>query len=290
MPECGSIAGKHWRIAALGTALATMLLLSIGAPFAADEGAGTAPKYPPYPEVWGYTLPVPGDGSQFVRESPYQAGNGAVFYRVYTKPRLGDAEPTYRILDFFARRLREIGKQADLRFRTGGEYRPLPEITSYDRGVILPDGGRVEKVAEIFSNCRDTWDIHFRRRNSEDEIVEDRMVLALYGRPVRISLLPRCNLSGSKDHFFADWRQVSGAMTPLGDGTFILDDGIFLIRFRPDLTSPYIDANPGLFLVDRSDVLKVVNRALYSKGGQPIQRVNDAVYRYLLNLKKETER
>ena len=144
MPECGSIAGKHWRIAALGTALATMLLLSIGAPFAADEGAGTAPKYPPYPEVWGYTLPVPGDGSQFVRESPYQAGNGAVFYRVYTKPRLGDAEPTYRILDFFARRLREIGKQADLRFRTGGEYSIGCAATA---GVVSKIAPVIEEIA-----------------------------------------------------------------------------------------------------------------------------------------------
>ena len=40
-------------------------------------------------------------------------------------------------------------------------------------------------------------------------------------------------------------------------------------------------------MVDRQDIIKVVDAALKESSASPLQRVNDAVYRYLLNLRKE---
>jgi hypothetical protein len=256
----------------------------------AAENKSAIRKYPPYPDVWGHTLPLPNDESYSVWEDPYEAADGTVLYRVRSRPKSGDEKPTYRILDFFAGNLREISRETDRKFRTGGKFKTIKQAHMGDGSIHLPDGGRAELVSEMISNCRATWDIHFVLRDAEGGIVKDKMLLALYDRPVRTGLLRRCPLSDGKDFHFAHWRQLDGLLTPLGDGTFIIDSRIFLIRFRPDLTSPYITAHPNLFLVDRSVVLKIVKSALHGKAGQLIQLVDNAVHQYLIKLKQETKR
>ena len=60
-----------------------------------------------------------------------------------------------------------------------------------------------------------------------------------------------------------------------------------MIRFRADLTSPFIDAHPNLFVVDAAEVDRVVRAAYYGRGGHRIQYGNDALYDYVMELKKK---
>ena len=97
----------------------------------------------------------------------------------------------------------------------------------------------------------------------------------------------RCALSNGADHYFAKWQQLDGLISRLSDGTLLYysGDAPVIIRFRPDLTSPFVESHRNLFMVDRARILEVVKKALHLPG-LPLQNVDDAVYEYLLNLKK----
>ncbi len=73
---------------------------------------------------------------------------------------------------------------------------------------------------------------------------------------------------------------------PIADGTLIFYDNSSptIIRFRRDFTSSYIDADPGIFMIDRAAYLKALDRAA-KRPGRLSQNVDDAVHEYLKTLR-----
>ena len=85
----------------------------------------------------------------------------------------------------------------------------------------------------------------------------------------------------------ARWRDIDGGISRLRDGTLLIHGNYpFVIRIKRDFTSPYLAEHDKLFWVDRAVIQKIREKA-FRLPGLPLQNANDAVYRYLLNLRKE---
>ncbi len=269
----------------LGAAFAVLLLAAAiagpGAAFAAEDAAKVVRKYPPYPDVWGRLLPFPNDGSYYISAKAYERDDGHILIKTYSGSKLGDQKHIFHVLDFFTGRFKEDKSGID--FLRHPKYRRLLEFD-----LTLPDGSRIEHKNESFSNCRETWDVHIVKRARDGQITADKMLLALYDRPVRTGIMRHCALSEGADHYIAKWRQLEPAFALLRDGTVLAYDigSVFSIRLDGDLRSPFLTHNPKLFLVDREEVLTIVKQAL-RRPGPPLQNVDDAVYDYLMKLKKQ---
>ena len=268
-----------------GVIVAAALALGLGpVPAVAEEPpAGEASEpFPPYPDVWGRELPYPGDGSYSIHQEVFEAPDGRVIVSIYASPLRSD-EFEYRVLDFFSGEMRTIDKKISYDIRSGGKHKRL-----YALDIELADGGRLTYKSHRVSNCTVTYNIHYVKRDRDGEIVADKMLLYLYDRPVRVDVNPYCEISSDRAHFHQNWRQVGLAFAPLKDGTFLAYDGPFIIRFDPDLNSPFID-NKRLFLLDREVVMDLVDEA-FARDGPSLQNIDDVIYDYLIKLREEAHK
>lgn len=299
--------------------VAAALMIATGAAGAAEEGANVVRQYPPYPDVWGRALPFPDDGRYDDRESG--AGRAYFVMSAYKGPK---GRIVFRILSGSESRPRVYGRHV-FNFFTG-EFRTLLETSDYkvaqkfqwphsgaairyhkietlvgEAGVVgwrMPDGNWLHGFSISRFNCRHEWDYEYfaiRRGNDKDgyENLVEKILIALFPKPVQRRVPRRCSTGKEKEDAFysAKWRQLRGVFSQLADGTLLFsnDNSPIVIRFRRDLTSPYIEANPNLFLIDRTAYLKALDRAAERRG--PLsQNVDDAVHEYLVNLNKETNR
>ena len=60
----------------------------------------------------------------------------------------------------------------------------------------------------------------------------------------------------------------------------------FVIRINKDFTSPFITTSDKLFWVDRA-VLEGLQEKAHRRPGLPLQNEDDAIYDYLMKLRKE---
>ena len=278
-PASFRIAGLRFLSVSAGAIMAAALALGLGlAPAVAEEPpAGEASEpFPPYPDVWGRELPYPGDGCYSIHP------DGRVIVSIYASPLRSD-EFEYRVLDFFSGEMRTIDKKISYDIRSGGKHKRL-----YALDIELADGGRLTYKSHRVSNCTVTYNIHYVKRDRDGEIVADKMLLYLYDRPVRVDVNPYCEISSDRAHFHQNWRQVGLAFAPLKDGTFLAYDGPFIIRFDPDLNSPFID-NKRLFLLDRAVVMDLVDEA-FARDGPSLQNIDDVIYDYLIKLREEAHK
>ncbi len=264
---------------------AAALALGLGLALAvAEEPQATeaAKPFPPYPEVWGRELPYPADGSYYIHQEVFEASDGRLIVDIAASPLRSD-EFEFRVLDFFSGEMRIIDKETHYDIRSGGKHKRL-----YALDIELADGGRLTYESRRVSNCTVTYNIHYVKRDKEGKIVADKMLLHLYDRPVRVGVDPYCEISGDRAHFHQNWRQVGLAFAPLKDGTFLAYDGPFIIRFDPDLNSPFID-NKRLFLLDRAVVMDLVDEA-FARDGPSLQNIDDVIYDYLIKLREEAHK
>jgi len=124
--------------------------------------------------------------------------------------------------------------------------------------------------------------------------VKQKVVLRLLDAPEKREYWELCQQRGPRNgadesHYDARVDALSFVLYPLRDGTFLAEGSAspFLIRFRPDLTSPFIDAHPSLFLVDSDEVDRVVKESYTDAKGFSVQAANDALYKYALELKRQ---
>ncbi len=274
--------------AVAGAIAAAALALGLGLAPARAVAEETPPaeaaiSYPPYPDVWGRELPYPVDGSYYLDQEVFEAPDGRVIVNIDASPS-DSGESEYRVLDFFSGEMWAVDKKTSAEIAYGGEYRRMLE---WD--LILADGGWLENESHRVSNCTITYDLHFIKYDRKGKIVADKMLVYLYDRLVRVLVNPYCEISGGRDHFYQNWRQIEPAFAPLKDGTFLAYDtrGPFIVRFDPDLNAPFID-NRRLFLLDRAVVMDLVDEAL-ARAGSGLQNVNDVIYDYLIELREDTD-
>ena len=107
------------------------------------------------------------------------------------------------------------------------------------------------------------------------EVKIEMSPLRLYERPRQHHIWQYCNNVGGKDHYFKHVDPMTGSLIPLDDGTFLVSSKGYVIRYRPDLTSPFIDQRRELFLVD-PDRIRMFDEAAFRRPGAAIQNANDA--------------
>ena len=270
-----------------GVIAAAALALGLGpVPAVAEEpptGEASEP-FPPYPDVWGRELPYPADGSYYLDQEVFEAPDGRVIVNIAAHPQ-GSNEFEYRVLDFFSGEMRAIDAKTAYDIAFGGEYKLLHEWR-----LNLADRGRLRYRSDRVDNCPITYDIHYIEYDRKGKVVADKMLIHLYDRPVRVDVDRHCEISGGRGHFHQNWRQLGTSFAPLKDGTFLayehsyeLYNGPFIIRFDPDLNSPFID-NQRLFLLDHQVVMDLVDEAL-ALDGPGLQNVDDVIYDYLIKLR-----
>lgn len=309
MYECGKSVG-NWRRCAVLALLAAALLV----PAAALNGAEIKRIYPPYPDVWGRMLPFPNDGRYDDRDSSdrrasffmsaYEGPKGRVVYRILSG---SDSDPQvhgHHIFDFFTGKFRTLMETTDFKAtqkfqwpHSGSEidYHKIKTLVEKTWGIVgweMPSGNRLLYVTISRFTCRHEWNFRlFEIRRSDykgpQDILAEKILIALFPKPALRRVPLRCRTGRKEDAFYsAKWRQLSGVFAPLKDGTFLFShhNSPIIIRFRRDFTSPYIEANPDLFLIDRAAYLKALGRAA-KRPGPLSQNVDDAVYDYLMTLK-----
>lgn len=287
-----------------------ILTLALAALFiATPQGHATEPKYPPYPDVWGRELPVPEEVYRWatydafgniipmpvpVRSDIYLAPDGEVLiqYTWLKEITLWNEEHEYerRTLTFFGAENRAISKndmfQLQMPSRPGGPYKEMGV-----RGLHLADG-EVVSARDIFrgrlctsnfGNSIVTWRPVSGEATSYapfDTQTVDKMLFHVLEQPTRMTV----GISCEEDEVQTSFENLGlGKFTPLKDGTFLAVSTRHIIRFRDDLTSPYIDNHPRILLVDTKTINAIADKA---RTPNEKQRANDLIGRHLQSLLK----
>lgn len=252
----------------------------------------------PLPDVWGRELAAPpgrivngyylrdrGDGDYVLTYTHHSAD-----------PETGNLQVggTWSRLDFFAGTTVPISsdEQDAIRLRY-----PAPRIRVQSRGgvwLFLPGEMQVKPWSRELkgAGCWVNYAGSLILRDKAEQVVKQKVVLRLLDAPEKREYWSLCQTrrnTGDEAHYDARVDALSFALYPLNDGTFLAEGSAspFLIRFRADLTSPFVDAHPNLFLVDSDEIDRVVKESYTEAQGFSVQAANDALYKYALELQRK---
>ena len=250
--------------------------------------AGTArageTKYPPYPDIWGREAPVPNGVEASLVSLLYRNPDGDRLIKFSWES--GDSttavgERERRTVAFFSGDVKELNKAQSERIFRNFEEADVDEIV-YQNGDVIKTAPRTFAAPRCGSNYNHV----LVKKNKAGKVLLSKILFLLYERPKRTGIWEHCSLAGGKDTYsmYADSQYL--VLEPLEDGTFLgrLYAEKFVVRFKPDLTSPFV-GNERLFIVDTAVIDQLVEEA-YARPGQAIQNANDAIRDYLLTLKK----
>ena len=289
----------HWRagppkVGRMKKVLVFLLCLS-----AVAESVSTcvlAGEATPYPDFWGRELTAPAGrivNGYYLRDR----GNGD-YVITYTHhaadPETGNLQVAggWTKVDFFAGNPTPISAEDEDAIRVAFAA-PRPRIQS--RGGIwlyLPGEMQVKPWSRELkgAGCWVNYAGSLLLRDKAEQVVAQKVVLRLLDAPEKREYWELCQQRGTGEaHYEARVDALSFVLYPLKDGTFLAEGSAspFLIRFRPDLTSPFVDAHPNLFLVDSDEVDRVVKDSYSEAKGFSVQAANDALYKYALALKRQ---
>jgi hypothetical protein len=249
-------------------------------------------KYPPYPDFWGRELPVPEELAHTTSTRIFDNPDGDRLIRFVFdwKPSSGGIEHLeWWTLTFFGGALKRIDAEQSERISraywgTGRLYKhsEVDKIT-FANGDVLSRGNRDFGGKRCWSNYSNT----LVKKDSSGRIIFNKMLFSYSDKPTRVEIWESCDIAGEKNHYFAWLSSIYPHLVPLEDETFLALAPELIIRFKPNLTSPFVD-NQRLFLVDTTVIDRLVEEA-YARPGQAIQNANDAIRDYLLTLKKEID-
>ena len=269
-----------------------ILMLLCGPIASAAAGEKTA-----YADVWGRELTAPAErivNGFYLRDKG--DGDYVITYTHHAPdPETGHLQTgsEWTRVDFFGGNPQPINAAQEDAIRLAHPS-PRPRIQS--RGGIwlfLPGEMQVKPWSRELkgAGCWVNYAGSLLLRDKDEKPVAQKVVLRLLPAPEKREYWQLCQSKRSSEEAYYDARvdALSFVLYPLKDGTFLAEGSAspFLIRFRPDLTSPYIDAHPDLFLVDSDDVDEVVKAGYTEAQGFSVQAANDALYKYALKLKAE---
>jgi hypothetical protein len=266
-----------------------LALLSCSADAPAAEKA-------PLPDVWGRELAVPTRrivNGYYLRDR--KDGDYVVTYTHHSAdPETGNLQVggDWSRLDFFE------GKTTPITSAQQDEIRltyPAPQMRVQSRGgvwLFLPGEMQVKPWSRELkgAGCWVNYAGSLVLRDKAEQVVKHKVVLRLLDAPERREYWNLCQSRRNtvdESHYDARVDALSFVLYPLADGTFLAEGSAspFLIRFRPDLTSPFIDTHPNLFLVDSDEIDRVVKGSYTAAGDFSVQAANDALYKYAMELK-----
>lgn len=275
------------------------LFLVLALVLCAATGA-TAAEKAPLPDVWGRELAAPAGrivNGYYLRDRG--DGDYVITYTHHSAdPETGNLQVggTWSRLDFFAGTTVPISSDEQDAIRI--KY-PPPRIRVQSRGgvwLFLPGEMQVKPWSRELkgAGCWVNYAGSLILRDKTEQVVKQKVVLRLLEVPEKREYWSLCQTRGPREgmdesHYDARVDALSFVLYPLNDGTFLAEGSAspFLIRFRADLTSPFVDAHPNLFLVDSDEIDRVVKESYTEAQGFSVQAANDALYKYALELKRK---
>jgi hypothetical protein len=262
--------------------------------------AATAGDAPAYPDFWGRELTAPPGrivNGYYLRDRG--TGDYVITYTHHAAdPETGNLQVAggWTKIDFFAGNPESISAEEEDAIRVAFGN-PRPRIQS--RGGIwlyLPNEMQVKPWSRELkgAGCWVNYAGSLVLRDKAETVVAQKVVLRLLDGPEKREYWSLCQSSnktrgGGESHYDARVDALSFVLYPLKDGTFLAEGAAspFLIRFRPDLTSPFVDTHPSLFLVDSDEVDRVVKESYTEAQGFSVQAANDALYKFALELRRK---
>ncbi|MBI2412626.1 MAG: hypothetical protein HYV24_05405 [Deltaproteobacteria bacterium] len=249
-------------------------------------------KYPPYPDVWGYELPWPAPDDRRSGIELAKMPNGDFFISHVIKriqQKRGDST-CCNYLNDFAGLYFFSGKKAV--FTQNYDYNEFWKKNHERREgkdkLVFNDGSKIERISVASSaKCPNPFDdFYIIRRDKNGNIIKEKMLLYLYEKPVKTNINQYCerNTEYTKDYIYKKVDNAYAKFALFEDDTFLLYDtaGEFIIRFDKDLSTKSSLLNNMVFLIDRADYIKIVNKL----GVVDDQTIDNALAKYLIELKK----
>lgn len=252
---------EHKSIIFTCSVLAVFIILNLAISetvFSAQKKAADKKKAVTYPDVWGIELPLPDKEIDSASPSAiYEDEHGdiivkyAIFYEDKHHVRLVSFFTRKLLYEYFYTSEKEITKETRSFMK---KLKKLKKITSGLSPIIFSDGSKLMDFSIDLGKAHpaNTW---IEKYDKKGEKIFSRTYLLKLEKPFKHNVLSVDNISdGSSDgpvpihivplYFYRFWK--------LKDGTYILDDidKTTLIRFRADLSSPYIENNHKFLVVD----------------------------------------
>ena len=249
-------------------------------------------KYPPYPEVWGYELPYPSEVDRFSLIKPFKNDNGDLLFAYIEKKAIrkskngiADKELYPAIVNFFANKSRSLSKSEYKKFwkdNRSMRMRPNPwQKITFDNGTYIRQRGTGG------GNCYGPYRYYLERRGKNNTVVARKTLAYLMPSLMKIPLNPSC---GDGEGTIIE-RVAAGYLKVINleDDTFLVyeADGNVILRLDNKFKTKF-PMNNNVFLIDTNviDKIKKDAKSKYPSGVNFYQYINDAVYDYVLTLKK----
>jgi uncharacterized protein len=244
-------------------------------------------KYPPYPDVWGIELPVYGTSPRF--DFAAKMADGDCFFS-YIKERKGQLETgleTYKYawIKYFAQENKAFEKDeygnTDKKIRD--EKRQIKLDDRYT--VVFNDGSSIKYDNRSYH----PYYRYLRKIDKNGKETACKMLLYLYDKPVKTSvntMLER-NMDYDKDYYFkkVDNMEIEYLIS-LEDDTFLFvshgPESVVVLRFDKDFNTKSDLMGKDIFMIDCQTADNLYSRKGISDAGS-----DDALYEYLLKIKRE---
>ena len=239
------------------------------------------PGLAPYPEIWGWILPVPPGHVLRSTQDLWITPEGEIlaFYSYAPEEQISNPPSThtqykswFRVYNLFRRRFlvdipihdpepRPLSKWRSEIYQRWIGARDFPAewpIHEYDH--TLPDGSILDNDAFDVGQCG--WRFSYLlRRNYVTKTVFWRRIL------LRVAREPKIKRSGCLD-VPLNTHSVNGGIYSLPDGTFLLWENYsqLLLRFRDALESPWVERSDDLILLDAAVVEAMLEEAMHVSG------------------------
>lgn len=260
----------------------------------ADATAPTSPakKYPPYPEVWGYEFPYPNQDRYYLF-SLARMDNGDIYVTYgkkeaernilnpievegigfFSGEKRGFTASQYNVF-WDAHRKKEIG--------TG-----LPVLSR----IVFKDGSSIQRAGSGGGgNCYDPFIHALAAYDKNGQRLARKGLVYLLSVPRKVAYSPRC--PDAEGEVIERAQQANYlSLVELKDDTFLVYEqgGNFILRLDKVLNTKY-SLNDRLFLIDWDVVDRMRQETLREAQGDiriAAQKLNDAVYDYLMQLKQK---
>lgn len=266
--------------------LVLLISVSIGCAEAKDA---TKKKYPPYPEVWGYTVADPGYnyGASILA---YPAKDGDVYF-TYTKKYL--KRITAQNVSESCKNLKRLAyikyfSQENIPL-TCPQYYAFEKIHKSRNNVFIikksitfKDGSKIRNI-QIGGggNCYAPFIHHFEKQNPKGKVLWRKTLLYVLPTPKKFHLRESCGAGG--DEVVETVESIAARMILLEDDTFILySPGInSVIRFDKNFKTKYSINRGRIYLVDTKDIQKIDARLWKQYGTGYVYYIHSAVLAYL---------
>jgi hypothetical protein len=205
-------------------------------------------------------MPIPKDVTGIIRTSNvFEGPDGRIYVAVWYQNRQGGEAGRRYLYDFFKGRVikdwqAKKAPNSDIskmyRYMEGKGYRDLETVTGYftkDR-IPLPDGGRFNRTFDLTA----LFGKGLKRFDAAGRLLFHRMIVHISDRSTYIRGRRPTEFFGGRKFLRHRAIDLDTRLFPLADGTFLLLGGrrAVAIRFRGDLSSPYIRRSGKIVIIE----------------------------------------